>query len=269
MALVPANEAQRNRLSRLAAGAVGQVAYNQLAKQLRSMATLSGYPTTSYQNETVPSRRSRRRKNKQQSNNAGQRVRGGNAVMPASIPRGLAGSQSMRTTLRDIVVLLNGSTGQAGYSWGLGVQNSSASPPINGLFNPAWIPRGAVLAGLYREFRIFRVSVQFVPYVSTTNSGTVAIGVDPDPSVGLPTSLGAPARHKASVITDLTEKAIVTYNPAMDGKTGNRFTFQATNRSDDEYSFGTVELFSNNSLANAASIGYVVFTVDVAFIGPM
>lgn len=267
MAMVQGN-ARRNQIGTLVAGAAGQAAYNQLLQEFRQLGQIGSYGSKKIKQALQgQSGSSRGRRNRSRKSGNGSAVRGGTSrFMPASIPGGLSGAQTMRTSTTDLIALPNPNAGILNNGYNLGFQTSAAS--MNGLFGTGNMPRAAQLSGLYREFRVNTLEIWFIPFVSTTTSGCISFGVDPDPSAGIPSTLNDPARHKTSAITDLAEKCRIVYNPRQDGKITNRYVNGATGRTDDELNFGVLQVYSNNSLAAGAPIGYLKVTLDVTFIGP-
>lgn len=197
-----------------------------------------------------------------------------NYGVSASIPGGLGTDQTLRTVFKDVITIGNvspsgGTAGVASYAWNLGVASTSSGGTINGLFSSSWMPRAATVSTIYRQLRLNRLTVQFVPYASTSNSGAVAIGVDPDPSVVAPTTVGGVLRHKSSTLCDLTMKGQITYMPMQDSKKDPRYTLYQTGRTDDEMAFGVLQLYGQNTMASGGIIGYLAVTADITFIGPL
>lgn len=195
------------------------------------------------------------------------RGRGKGGKLGMSVPRGLGGDQAMTVTQKDVIALGTGagSAGAGTSVWGLGFATSSLSR--DGLFNSTWMPRLAALAPSFRQFKLNWVQVDFVPYASSTVSGSVAIGFDPDPTQTYPTTLGQPLRHKVSCMSDLVAKCTLRYGPLMDGKKDPRFVAGA-GRTDDELLYGSLEIYTVNSLPASTPYGYIVVTANVTFIGP-
>lgn len=193
-----------------------------------------------------------------------------NQIVNASIPGGLGTTQTLRATFKDLITITNGSTaGVSSYAWNIGFAPTSSGGAIVGLFNSAAMPRVATVSTIYRQFKVNRLSAQFVPFASTATSGAVAFGVDPDPSVVLPTTIGGCLRHRSSTLNDLMVKSGITYGPLLDGKKDPRYTIYQQGRTDDEMAFGVLQLYSVNSLAANATVGYMFITVDITFSGPL
>lgn len=218
---------------------------------------------------------------RRQNRTATRKRKGGNQnqnkldLASASIPGGLAGSQRIRSTFKDLYALTNTIANGGSWGWSMG---SVTTASANGLFSGgSYMPRAYQFSILYRQYLLHSVSCEFVPYASTSNSGSVAMGFDPDPSAGVSTALASPLRHRVSTLSDLTKRATITYRPAIDLKKTPKFTYsdssgtgvQAGTRSDDEVSFGTLQVVTANSMASAAPIGYLVWTIDVTFMGPL
>lgn len=261
MAIVPANQ-QRDVARALAIAGVNVRQLVDLASKVKALHLPS---RTVDMTETLNRRRKRKNiQNKDRVQN--QRSSNSTRDVGGSIPRGLAGNQSMRTTLRDLFSINNSGTGISSIVFSLG----SATTTIGylGLFNNSYMPRFNAFCAMFRQFQLNTIKFEFVPYISSTNAGSVSIGIDPDPSATAPTTLAAPLRHKSSCLSDLQTKCSIVYNPLQDRKKDPRYTVGVTGRDDDEGSYGLLEIYSQNSLATAQSIGYLVFTVDVTFLGP-
>jgi hypothetical protein len=131
------------------------------------------------------------------------------------------------------------------------------------------MPRVASFSALYREFKLISVKIDFVPSVSTTQGGSVAMGFDPDPYAGLPASYSDPTRHTISAMTDLQGKASLTYSPSVDQKIGVKYVSNAgATRPINELSYCTFQLYSSNSLGAGTVIGSLIVSATIRFIGP-
>lgn len=266
MEIVPANNNPRRRAGNLALQALGPVAYQALVNDFRSLIRSSGLNQGGGQHT--------RQRQQKQKKSKGQGQVASNAPPPRlSVPGGIGGSQYHRATYRDVLQFANPSSGATFLSYNLGFVPTSGTTNIFGLFTATTFPRVAAMSALYKEFVLNSITFQFVPYASTSIGGSVAFGIDPDPSAGLATSLAAVARHKVACISDLQDKCRIVYKPAMDGKRDPRYVLgnQSSGspvRSDDEVAFGTFQSFSANTAGASNPIGYFVMTADITFMGP-
>jgi hypothetical protein len=188
-----------------------------------------------------------------------------------SIPRGLAHSPFITITGRDVITVANSSTaGITNNGYALSVNSVAANGvTLGGLFSGTFMPRVASFSALYREFKLINVRIEFVPSVSTTQGGAVAMGFDPDPYAGLPSSYSDPTRHTISAMTDLQSKATLNYSPTVDQKIGVKYVSNAgSTRPINEVSYSTFQLYSNNSLGAGAIIGSLIVSATLRFIGP-
>lgn len=129
--------------------------------------------------------------------------------------------------------------------------------------------RLATMAALYRQFIIKSFTIEYVPAVGSTDKGMLAIGIDPAPLSGMPSGYNSIVRHAVSKMFDIKTNCALTYNPALDKKKDPRYCSQQAGNSEDEYSFGVVQIFtSGNSLPANASLGFLRFHVSIDFLGP-
>jgi hypothetical protein len=268
MALVPHRE-RRNQLTAALNGAVTARQAGQLLGDLVSAAQRmnlnKGRSKNSFDAKLGPPRRPRKKQDKA----IGRPLPNPGGFPAVSIPRGLGGAQVMRTTLQSILGLQNSTSNFFSGAWGLGSATQNANG-LYALFGATFMPRFYQISQLYRQFVLHSITLEFVPYISSTNSGGVTIAVDPDPSVPIPASFNACIQHRVSCMSDLQSKCVIRYDPLKDLKKDPRYCTGGStlNRDDDETLYGVFELVSNNTLASGATIGYVSFTVDVSFIGP-
>jgi len=183
------------------------------------------------------------------------------------VPRTIPTSNTMRATLTDVSDFSNGAGGSPAFqAWGLGQgTNTNTIVGIFGLTGP--ISRGYTLSTLWRQFVINRFTVSFVPNVGYTTLGSIAMAIDPDPSAGQPGSYSSCIRHTVNVFGDIKSPASITYNPQIDRKVDPRYTL-SSGKDDDEKSFGVVQVWSANGAPANGTIGTLMWTMDITFIGP-
>lgn len=128
------------------------------------------------------------------------------------------------------------------------------------------------IAGLYRMFRIEDLKVYFRSSVPDSAYGNVGIGVDLSVNPGVPADYDAVIHHRPSVLCDLKDDADIRWNSNYGQKKDPRFisnpAAEGVQGTEDEMSFGNIQLFARNNLASAADIGLLMFDCTLTFIGP-
>lgn len=167
-------------------------------------------------------------------------------------------------SFNDVQQTGNNTVGNTSYAWCL-----SAYTTTTGLGTLSLAaPRFSSMCALYRQFRLLSITVEYVPAVSSTDKGMIALGIDPAPLSGLPSGYSSVVRHSVAKMFDIKATASLTYKPALDAKKDPRYTNAMTGNSEDEYSFGVLQLFSQGNSVGAVGYGFLRFHFTVEFLGP-
>lgn len=176
--------------------------------------------------------------------------------------RSLASDDSVRMRFRDVVGLTNSLLNKVETSYGLCITTDRTQIPLGSV-----VSRVGVVGALYRKFYLHSVAVRFVPYLSTTNSGSVAIGFDPDPSATTSINNGLVLRFKVSGMCDLMTPMSMTYYSQSEGFREPLYTTNTAATTEPDISFGLLNIVSYNTAASGATVGNLIFDVDVTFMG--
>jgi len=195
--------------------------------------------------------------------------RAGQMFPPGRAPAVMAGMRSLnmnvegtRGVFSDTSSISNTSAGNAAYYYVCGFNTTTGSQSFLQL-----LPEANQIAGIYRQFVINSLKFRFIPYISTSNSGQIALGVDPEPFAGSPTGIGSVARHRGHLFCGLNEGEVSgNYSQAWELSPPKKIGL-ATGRTEDDYSVGVLQIYSFNSLATSVVIGSMEVTLDVTFLG--
>lgn len=243
----------------------------QVAQKVLSAGSWSGKTQPRFNQKLGPPNRPKKHSRKQNDTNGAVDSGVSGQHLGIHLPRGLAHSPEITVTARDIMTLSNGtSAGQLFNAYGMSFNTVSANgTSLYGILGGFGMPRLAAFSGLYREFKLISFSFEFVPSVSTSQSGSIAFGFDPDPYAGLPGSYSDPIRHTVSCMSDLQAKCKLVYRPLIDKKVGPKYISNASGtRPVDQISYNTFQVCSANSLPASTTVGAMIITATVNFIGP-
>jgi len=157
----------------------------------------------------------------------------------------------------------------AGYTYSLACQSN-----ISGVgFGPLslFVTQWAALTNLYREFRITKITVDWVPRVGSTAAGEVAVAIDRDPRSGLAPQ-GTVIKRNPFFQTDIKNPACLEWTPIDSKDSEWRYTLLSTlggTRPEENLSFGALLIASNNDLPNGAIIGDLFLNVWAEFAVPI
>lgn len=173
------------------------------------------------------------------------------------VPRNVVSSYSdkITTCFRASPAITNTILNGAGYAYSLGVQSNflaAGQGPIS-----AFLTQWSALGALYREFRLLKLTIDWVPRVGSTSAGEVAIAIDRDPRAGL-ASQAVIVRRNPFLQTDIKVPAALEWTPTDSKDREWRYCFNTTvvnTRPEEHLSFGVLLIASNNDLANGAIIG--------------
>lgn len=118
----------------------------------------------------------------------------------------------------------------------------------------AVMPQIAALAGIFREWRLKKLDVEFIPRVSSTITGAIAACVDRDPRAGTVVSSSTVIRKDPFFECDLKQGASLTWKPLDNEDKRYRYTTDVS-RPQEFLSHGVLLAYSGNSLGTGVSIG--------------
>lgn len=186
--------------------------------------------------------------------------------------KGLPGSDGGVTMFfRSETELVNTNTGglDSGYSYLLGT-----NPSVYYLGN-TWAPQLGTLAGIYREFRIKKMRISYVPRNAYTTVGSVAVGIDDDTRASVPatgtagfgkTNIAQISKLPNYLLTDIKEPAQFVWVPkGVEGQRW-RYTKEIGVRPIEFTSQGSLMVGSNNNIADVTtSLGLLYIETWVEF----
>lgn len=260
MALVTSRR-QRAVAASMGAGVVANVVQQTLAELRRNNQALPGWSeyTKRPKAQSKPKKQHTREKT-----SAGKLSGGGNLPGPLrTISR--AEKRAYVTNASFIMGLSNGATaGTCTASWRLALNSSDATW--------AWTnysTKLTQLATMYRHYRLVKAVYTFIPTLPDTNGGVVAMAFDADTNIGAPSTLGEVYNREISVMTAVRGQGTMTWKPFSSKDKDERACqiINTTNntRNSDAVSYGTVILYSTNSAAATANIGYLKVDLTIAF----
>jgi len=104
--------------------------------------------------------------------------------------------------------VVNTGANAAGIQVALGINTGSATTQLNTIMSQL-----TALAGIFREFRLTKLNVDFVPRVASTVSGGIAICVDRDPRAGTVSAYTTIIRKDPFFEVDLKQSGALTWTP--------------------------------------------------------
>lgn len=141
-----------------------------------------------------------------------------------------------------------------------------------------YLPQLGTMSGLYREFRIKKIRISYVPRNAYTTVGSIAIGVDDDPRGSIPatgtagfgkTNIAKVSKLANYLLTDIKEPAQFVYIPRSAEGQRWRYTSDTSGRPLEFTSHGALMIASNNNIADTTtSLGLVYFEIWVEFRSP-
>jgi hypothetical protein len=167
----------------------------------------------------------------------------------------------IRVTLRDVYNVTNNAANSYSNSLQLAVNYTSGKD-----FN-TWLPRAVTLSGSFRFFKVKSLILTFQPYLPSTSYGAITMGVDPDPSAGAPSGLSVVVRHCPSTVGDVKDRHSLSWIPGDDYEDLDHYCNAAASIPNPLQNIATVQIYSTNSEANGAILGYIFYEVDIEFYG--
>jgi len=264
---------QRARATNVAAALAGTIA-RRAVDQLTTKGVnaigeyLSGgrqanMPKTEYRGGAIASLRSQATIAPRASKKKRSRRRNRNQPNQLGIPGSPPNIDRIVVTLRDVIDVLNTSTGVLNQYYQLACVYTA------GQDMRTWLPRaGTTLTSAFRFFRIRKACFSFQSTLAYTSTGYIVLAVDPAPDVTTPGSLSASIRHDPSVMGDVKDSHEMIWSPRSNRDSLDHLTnTQATVTAPEDISQGTIQLYSNNSEASAARLGLIAVFVEIEFYG--
>lgn len=129
------------------------------------------------------------------------------------------------------------------------------------------MPQIAALGNFFREWRMSKLTVDFVPLVASTVTGACAIAVDRDPHTGAPASLIEVIRRDPFVEVDIKQSGTLTWNPIDAEDRRYRYSIQS-GRPIEFLSHGSLIVASANDQAIGQPIGRLFLNAWFEFAVP-
>lgn len=198
--------------------------------------------------------------------NRGTRSSGGRKSRRQRVPRGISSYVDKITTcFRASPAISNTLANQGTYALAIGVTSNFTGVQLGPISQ--YLTQWVALGNLYREFRLVKLTVDFVPRVASTVSGEIAIAIDRDPQAGLSTQ-AVVVRRNPFLQTDLKVPACLEWTP-VDAKDKEwKYTSIGAARSEEFLSFGKLLIATNNSLAVAEIVGDLFINAWAEFAVP-
>jgi len=180
---------------------------------------------------------------------------------PSRNPPGF-GNDRIRVTLRDMRTAVNTAASTCDQYYQLAI-NFTANQDMR-----TWLARANTLSGSFRFFKVRRLIFEFTPSLAYTSPGYIALGVDPDPSAAAPGAASNVFRHNPSCLGDIKDKHQLIWTPGDDNESLDHIVNAgAITTAPTTICQGSIQIYSQNTEANAAVIGYFVYEVDIEFWG--
>lgn len=134
----------------------------------------------------------------------------------------------------------------------------------------AYCPRLASYKPLFRRYQLKKLTLQWVPSVSDTVDGAVAVCYDTDIRLGQINTVGNALLRPAHFMTPMRMAGgRLVFTPRTRVDKEERYCATATSggttRAPEETQYGTIAVVADNTLANGAAVGYLRIMVDVEF----
>jgi hypothetical protein len=120
---------------------------------------------------------------------------------------------------------------------------------------------------MYRQFRLMKLTAQFIPSNPNTAGGQLAIGIDSDVFAGSPSSYGNVIRHRASAFMPIFQEGSFVWTPSNSRDREDKNSL-ATTHTEDTLSQGVLQIYSTNTLANNAPLGTLWLQATICFSMP-
>lgn len=195
------------------------------------------------------------RRSLRQTNRMGSGLAGSN-YSPGGMTVTGASRDTLRTTVRGAVGLVNASAGVVDTFFTLSLNTD------NGLVNLS--AAISSLAGNYRHFRLRRVVIRIFGTTPLTSGGFIAAGYDPAPIASSPGTLQAVTNHVHSVIVPVGEVGEIQVPFAALPQEFKRVSGLAV---DETNCCGILQIYGQNAGANSAPAAMVEVGIDIELKG--
>lgn len=134
----------------------------------------------------------------------------------------------------------------------------------------AYCPRLASYKGLFRRYQLKALTLQWVPSVSDTVDGAVAVAYDTDIRLGNLSTVSNVLLRPIHFMTPMRMAGgRLVFRPTSQVDREERYCATATSggttRAVEETQYGSIAIVAENGLANGAAIGYLRIVMDVLF----
>jgi hypothetical protein len=130
-----------------------------------------------------------------------------------------------------------------------------------------FLPKIAKFGTMFEYTQFHSIVMTWVPYVASTVSGSMAVGLDPLPTAGEPAATSDAARHAYSFVSDLKQQTtLVIPGSALhqaEGPYGPWLINSSSTTSVQWYCAGVLQIYGNTSTTGV--IGHFQVDVDVSF----
>lgn len=230
-------------------------AFRQWYDNSNQTSTSSSFPSTNGGKQSGRQKRQNRQRRQASGNGSDQSPK---FVMTKGVKGGSA--DNVRVSLKDVVSPVSATAGVAAYTYPLGIVSTSSFFTLGGIMT-----RLTNFGAIYRQFKINRLVVKWMPNQAYTSSGVVALGIDTFPTPLTPGNFGAVLHHNPSFLTDIKAPAQFVWVP--NAKEEPRFT-STVGTDEDEVSYGQLQMYCTTSVTGGPP-GLLLWEVDVTFMGPI
>jgi hypothetical protein len=132
----------------------------------------------------------------------------------------------------------------------------------------SWLPRAATLSAAFRYFKVNQLVVSFQPSVASTATGTVVIGVDPDPNATAASTIGQVIRHEPSALGDIKDPHTIVWTPGDNAESIDKLCNTAgLTTAPSTISDGVIQLYTSATSILSGAIGVLIVQADIEFYG--
>lgn len=129
----------------------------------------------------------------------------------------------------------------------------------------------AQFCNMYRYMRFNRVRITFMPYQGYNASGLMSIALDPNPRAVSPTAITETTRHRINATGDIKSQLVLDIlakdlHQGQSERSAWLITQPSSAVAEPEwYIGGVIQAWSQNAIADAATIGTLRIDVDASF----
>lgn len=129
------------------------------------------------------------------------------------------------------------------------------------------IPQSLALGTMFREFRVKKIGIDFIPRVGSTSTGSIGVCWDRDPRAGTVTSITTIVRKNPFFEVDIKQPGDCTWLPTDEEDRRWRYSVDGS-RPQENLSIGSLLWYSQNDLALNAYVGDLFLDVVFDFAVP-